>query len=161
MTQKTDKDAVSLRIQSILSDSQSELKEQQKVDSDSDSSDEETHQKTSEVRGKRPGNRFWKKDRKRFSSVVATRGLKRITWDQKEKLRHELKHAKQLSRTLKEERSRVKQETRERRQENLKRREENARKSEIVTVIKNTSKLKRLKKKQLRSIEKRDTSGKV
>ncbi|KAE8741125.1 hypothetical protein FOCC_FOCC013383 [Frankliniella occidentalis] len=153
MTQKTDKDAVSLRIQSILSDSQSELKEQQKVDSDSDSSDEETHQKTSEVRGKRPGNRF--------SSVVATRGLKRITWDQKEKLRHELKHAKQLSRTLKEERSRVKQETRERRQENLKRREENARKSEIVTVIKNTSKLKRLKKKQLRSIEKRDTSGKV
>ncbi|KAK3927120.1 Coiled-coil domain-containing protein 86 [Frankliniella fusca] len=161
MTQETEADEVSLRIQSILSGSQPQEQYVKTSDSSSSDDDDDAAKKSSQVRGKRPGNRFWKKDRKRFSSVVATRGLKRITWNQKEKLRQELKHAKELSRSLKDERARVKQELRERRQENIKRREENARKAEIVQVIKNTSKLKRLKKKQLRTIEKRDTSGKV
>jgi len=92
---------------------------------------------------------------------VATRGLRRITWEHKEKLREELKHAKGLTRAIREERARAKQDLRDRRQENLKRQEANARKAEIVQVIKNPAKLKRLKKKQLRSIEKRDTSALV
>lgn len=71
----------------------------------------------------------------RFSSVVATRGIRRITWEHKEKLREELKHAKGLTRAIKEERARAKQDLRDRRQENLKRQEANARKAEIVQVV--------------------------
>jgi rRNA-processing protein CGR1 len=48
---------------------------------------------------------------------------------------------------LVEERKRVEEEKRRRREANLKRREENRLKSEIVQVIKNTSKIRRKKKK--------------
>lgn len=43
-----------------------------------------------------------------------------------------------------------------RREENAKRREDNELKNQQVQIITNTSKLKRIKKKQLRQIQKRD-----
>lgn len=74
----------------------------------------------------------------------------------KEKLRHDLKHIKELSRTIKEEKKQENLDKKQRREDNAQRRLENERKSEIVQIIKNPAKLKRMKKKALRKIEKRD-----
>ncbi|XP_008555682.1 coiled-coil domain-containing protein 86 [Microplitis demolitor] len=94
--------------------------------------------------------------KKRFSSLIKTRGL-RISFEKKQKLREELKRVKEQSRALKDKFKAEKEAKKQRRIENLKRAQENAKKNEIVQVIKNTAKIKRMKKKQLRMIEKRDT----
>ncbi|XP_069672389.1 coiled-coil domain-containing protein 86 [Periplaneta americana] len=138
-------------------------KNEQKVEDDSDDSSEESdldikNKKATSVPCGRPkSGRVWKEKRKRFSSIVKTPGL-RLSKEKKDLLRQELKNVKEHARALMEERKKEKEERRLRRQENLKRQEENKRKSEIVQVIKNTAKIKRMKKKHLRQIEKRDTT---
>ncbi|KOX69558.1 Coiled-coil domain-containing protein 86 [Melipona quadrifasciata] len=107
-------------------------------------------------KGKPKSGRVWKKERKRFSSLVKTRGI-RLSFDQKQKLRQNLKRVKEMSRTIKAEIQARKEAKKERRRANLKRAEENQRKSEIVQVITNTAKLKKIKRKHLRMIQKRDT----
>lgn len=77
-------------------------------------------------------------------------------FEKKEKLRHDLKHIKELSQTIKDDKKQDNLEKKQRRAENAQRRLENERKSEIVQIIKNPAKLKRMKKKALRKIEKRD-----
>lgn len=107
--------------------------------------------------GKPKSGRVWKnRNKQRFSAVVRDKQLC-SSWEKKMEAKREKDLVKQYSLQLKEDKAREKEEKRKRREDNLKRRAENERKAEIVQVIKNTTKIKRMKKKQLRKIEKRDT----
>ncbi|XP_026025115.1 coiled-coil domain-containing protein 86 [Astatotilapia calliptera] len=107
--------------------------------------------------GKPKSGRVWKdRSKARFSALVRDKQLC-SSWEKKMEAKREKALVKQYSLQLKDEKARQKEEKRKRREENLKRREENERKAEIVQVIRNTSKIKRMKKKHLRKIEKRDT----
>ncbi|XP_043286505.1 coiled-coil domain-containing protein 86 [Venturia canescens] len=108
-------------------------------------------------RGKPKSGRIWKEKKQRFNSIIKTRGI-RLSFEKKQKLREDLKRVKEQSRAIIEERKAQKEAKKQRRIENLKRAEENRKKSEVVQVIKNTAKIKRMKKKQLRLLEKRDTN---
>ncbi|XP_068623771.1 coiled-coil domain-containing protein 86 [Battus philenor] len=112
------------------------------------------------IRGKPKSGRFWKSTKERFSSVNKTKGLK-ADFQKKTALRLELKRTKDLSKSILEQIKEKEIQRRERRRENIKRAAENKQKSEIVQVITNTAKLKRMKKKQLRFIQKRDTNKTV
>ena len=107
-------------------------------------------------KGKPKSGRIWKQERKRFSSIIKTRGI-HLSLDKKQELREGLKRIKEMSQAIKAQRAADKEAKKQRRILNLKRTEENRKKSEVVQVITNTSKLKKIKKKQLRMIEKRDT----
>ncbi|XP_069608605.1 coiled-coil domain-containing protein 86 [Ranitomeya imitator] len=106
--------------------------------------------------GRPKSGRVWKETKKRFSNMVRDRSLC-TSWEVKMKQRQEKKLLKTLAQQLKDEKQQEKEAKRRRREENLRRRLENERKAEVVQVIRNPAKLKRARKKQLRSIEKRDT----
>lgn len=108
-------------------------------------------------RGVPKSGRVWKTEKKRFSSMVKDRPLK-TSWKTKMQERAERKALLALDREIKDEKKRKIEEKKKRREENLRRREENAKKAEIVQVIKNTAKIKRMSKKQLRFIKKADTT---
>lgn len=108
-----------------------------------------------QIRGKPQSGKFWKSNKKKFSSIIKTKGI-RSSFEKKETLRNDLKRIKQASKAIVEAKKEEKEQKKQRRRDNLKRQEENRKKSEVVQVITNTSKIKRMKKKQLRQIEKRD-----
>ncbi|XP_046738703.1 coiled-coil domain-containing protein 86 [Diprion similis] len=109
-------------------------------------------------KGKPKSGRVWKEQKTRFSSIIKTRGT-RLSFEKKQKLRDDMKRIKELSRSVIARRESEREAKKQRRIENLKRAEENRKKSEIVQVIKNTSKIKKMKKKNLRKLEKRDTTN--
>lgn len=106
--------------------------------------------------GKPKSRRVWKENKKRFSIMVRDRPL-RTSWEVKMKQRQEKKTLKSFAQQIKDEKQQEKEEKRRRREENLKRRLENERRAEVVQVIRNPAKLKRARRKELRTIEKRDT----
>ncbi|XP_026060712.1 coiled-coil domain-containing protein 86-like [Carassius auratus] len=126
-----------------------------------------THSESSEKKSKRvplgkpKSGRVWKdRNKQRFSALLRDKPL-RTSWETKMEAKREKQLVKQYHQQLKDEQAREKEEKKRRRAENLRRRAENERKAEIVQVIKNTAKIKRMKKKQLRKIEKRDTLSMV
>lgn len=126
-----------------------------------------THSESSEKKnnvvplGKPKSGRVWKDRKKqRFSALLRDKPLC-TSWEKKMEAKREKQQVKLYHQQLKDEQAREKEEKKKRREEHLKRRAENERKAEIVQVIKNTAKIKRMKKKQLRKIEKRDTLSMV
>ncbi|XP_059608497.1 coiled-coil domain-containing protein 86 [Phlebotomus argentipes] len=107
-------------------------------------------------RGIPKSGRVWKTPKQKFSTIK--KSLHRQTFQKKEQFREEMQKVKELSKSIKMQKQAEKEQLKERREANEKRKLENQRKSEIVQIIKNPAKLKRIRKKQLRSIEKRDLS---
>lgn len=73
-------------------------------------------------------------------------------------LRRELRAIKERSKEIKDERKQAAIAKHQRQLESAEKRLANEQRAEIVQVIKNPAKLKRMKKKQIRLIEKRDLS---
>ncbi|XP_042241730.1 rho GTPase-activating protein gacHH-like [Homarus americanus] len=108
-------------------------------------------------RGMPVSGRWWKKEKERFRSINKDATGKK-SWAKKMKLKQERQNVLARSSAIEAEKQKKKDELIERRRLNKIRREENAKKSEIVQVIKDPRKLKKMKKKQLRYIQTRDTS---
>ncbi|XP_060773231.1 coiled-coil domain-containing protein 86 [Neoarius graeffei] len=107
--------------------------------------------------GKPKSGRVWKdRNKQRFSALLRDKPL-RSSWQKKMEAKREKEMVKQYQQQLKDNKAREKEEKRKRQEEHLRRRAANEKKAEIVQVIRNTAKLKRMKKKQLQNIEKRDT----
>lgn len=105
-------------------------------------------------RGKPKSGRVWKSEKKRKSAVIGVQPL-HTSWNKKLKVRMEKKLMKIYEKELKDETKKQKEEKRRKTEERRKQREENEKKSQVVQEIKNTAKIKRMKKKQLRKIETR------
>ncbi|GIY05837.1 hypothetical protein CEXT_626641 [Caerostris extrusa] len=92
-----------------------------------------------------------------FRSMCQVKPLK-AKWSKRLKERLEQKELSMHIAELKNAKEQEKQLKKERRKMKLERKRENERKNEIVQVIKNPAKIKRMSKKQLRKIVKRDTN---
>merc|ERR1712055_899186 len=110
--------------------------------------------KCSEVRGKPKSGRIWKSQGKKKSTIIKVKSLHK-SWTVRMKERAEMQNIKNYEKELKEAADNAKEEKRLRSVEQKKRREENALKSEIVQNIKSTAKIKKMKKKHLRQLQKR------
>ncbi|KAK7793855.1 hypothetical protein R5R35_014137 [Gryllus longicercus] len=132
-------------------------KQKKKNKNEDNSSESEDDANFVQMRGRIVSGRKWKSQKKRASSIINSPGL-RLSFERKQKLREELKRVKELSRLIEQDRLQAKLDKKRRREENLKRAEENQKKNEIVQVIKSSAKIKRMRKTQLRHIEKRDVT---
>lgn len=110
--------------------------------------------KQNEVRGKPKSGRIWKTPGQKKSKIISVKSL-HPSWNRRLKDRAERESIKNYQKELKETAAKEKEEKRLRSEENKKRREENIKKAEIVQNITDSSKIKRMKKKQLRQIQKR------
>lgn len=105
-------------------------------------------------RGRPKSGRIWKSEKQRKSAVIAVKQL-HTPWEKRQQIRMERKLMKVYEKELKDETKKQKEEKWKKIKEKRERKAENEKKSEIVQVITNTAKIKRMKKKQLRRIETR------
>ena len=110
-------------------------------------------------RQKPKSGRFWKNDRRQFRQIKRDKG-QRDTFEQRLKKKEEIRMNQELANMLIQKKNQAKEELRKRIEENKAKKLENERKTEQYQVIKNPAKLKRMKKKQLRMLEKRDILAK-
>merc|ERR1712192_247334 len=106
-------------------------------------------------RQKPKSGKFWKEGRSAFRSLKKDKG-QRLTFDQRLEIKYEKVRNRELAKTLLEQKNLKKEEMRKKIEENKTKKLENERKAEQFQVIKNPAKIKRMKKKQLRQLEKRD-----
>jgi len=106
--------------------------------------------------GSNKSGRFWKTERDRFRSTVKVKGLKQLSTQKRIAKKEQYLRVREYEKSLKEDVKRIRKEKEQRTEENKKRKAENEKKNEIVQVIKNPAKIKRMKKKQLRMLAKRD-----
>ncbi|EPB77722.1 hypothetical protein ANCCEY_03226 [Ancylostoma ceylanicum] len=129
---------------------------------------ENPSEKVVEIRGMPKSGRWWKEPHAARSILVAQKHLihsavikvkpLKSSWEKKMADKAKQKQAQLIQQEIRERKQQEKLEKIERKKEQEKRRLENERKGEVVQVIKNTAKLRKAKKKQLRLIEKRDTN---
>ena len=106
-------------------------------------------------RQKPKSGRFWKGERAQFRQIKRDRG-QRPTFEQRLKMKEEKVRNQELAELMKNRKKQEREDLRKRIEENKTKKLENERKTEQYQVIKNPAKLKRMKKKQLRMLEKRD-----
>ena len=106
-------------------------------------------------RQKPKSGRFWKGERAQFRQIKRDRG-QRPTFEQRLKMKEEKARNQEMAELMKNRKKQEKEELRKRIEENKAKKLENERKTEQYQLIKNPAKLKRMKKKQLRMLEKRD-----
>merc|ERR550532_628874 len=106
-------------------------------------------------RQKPRSGRFWKGERAQFRQIKRDRG-QRPTFEQRLKMKEEKARNQELAELMKNRKKQEKEELRKRIEENKTKKLENERKTEQYQLVKNPAKIKRMKKKQLRMLEKRD-----
>merc|ERR1712025_507466 len=106
-------------------------------------------------RQKPKSGEFWKEERSAFRSLKKDKG-QRLTFDQRLAMKEEKIRNRDLAKTLLEQKNQKKEEMRKKIEENKAEKLENERKAEQIQIIKNPAKIKRMKKKQLLQLEKRD-----
>jgi len=106
-------------------------------------------------RQKPKSGKFWKEGRQQFRQIKRDKG-KKFTFEQRMKNKEEKLKNKELADLLLSRKAMKKEELRKKIDENKARKLENEKKSEQFQIIKNPAKIKRMKKKQLRMLEKRD-----
>jgi len=113
----------------------------------------------SEVRGLPKSGRWWKQTRTQpHSSIVKVPSLK-SSWSKKLRQRQMDQKVKAVQAEIRESLSEKKAAKLKEKKEREDRRKANERKGEVVQVIKNSNKLKRAKKRQLRKVQTRDTTA--
>lgn len=111
-------------------------------------------------RQKPKSGKFWKEGRNAFRSLKKDKG-NRMNFEQRLAMKQEKEKNRDLAVLLQKRKAMKKEEMRKKIEENKTKKSENEKKSEQYQVIKNPAKIKRMKKKQLRQLEKRDILSKT